>query len=122
MPKQPRLHDVEAPDETPRKKLTIRQGRLLQKSTQVPSLSHGNVHRAASTRTATVGKPSPINRNPPKHEKSPGSYVVLPSSSSPALPSLSLSSPTLELSSVTIYPYIEEGPIGYNHPKIDEPS
>jgi hypothetical protein len=111
----PRRLTVEAPYETPNTP------KKKQKSTQVPSLSHDNVHKADSTGTAIIGKSSPIDRNP-KHEKSTDSDVILSSSSSPALPSLELSSPILELSSVIIHPFIEEGFIGYSHLKIDEAS
>ena len=73
------------PDETlgtPRKKFKTRQGKVLRKSTQALALRHDNVHSGPA--------PLPIDRNSRKHEKSTGSTVVLPSSSTPTPPSFSL--------------------------------
>lgn len=106
--------------ETPRKKPRTRRGKVLGKSTQDLLLRVDNIHSDPSTATAST--PSPIDRNSRKHENSTESTVPLPSSSTPTSPLLSLSSPVLGLSSVTIHPGVEDGPIGSTDPQINEPS
>src|SRR5271167_3373267 len=91
MQRESKHRSGQVPDETlgtPKKKFKTRQGKVLRKSTQALALRHDNVHSGPST--ATAGTPLPIDRNSRKHEKSTGSTVVLPSSSTPTPPSFSL--------------------------------